>query len=601
MKENPTMKNNIILAILIVILQSGSYSQITSFGLEGKTVNCIELRDNVLYVGTTDDGVFRRALDDTGWVSLGLQGKLITSLYPHSPDSAGFSMLAGLHAYRTPDDTTLIFGLTGSGWVPADSGVNKSISNTISSINGALKSDGTHLVFADGYSPVYRRDDKIWGIVFSQSYGNVVDISPFGQIWAGGMTGFSYPFITKSTDEGENWSGMAFFSSGPDAFFSLAFSPLDSDIVYGSRWSGIVMKTTNGGTDWNVISDSVWRAKVAIDPLVPDHLFCGGEEASRGELIESNDGGATWHDVSLPDSVKQITSLTISARDSLDVYLATRGSGVYHFRQFTPAFGLNVSPEWNMISIPKHVPDYRSASLFPGSSSGAFSYEGSYHLKDTLEHGKGYWLKYPSAQFLRIGSGENINSDTINVNAGWNMIGSISKPVKTSTITSDPPGIVTSLFHTYHGSYSISDSIKPGSAYWVKVSQSGQLVLSASSVASASNRIRIVPSSELPPPPPGVESANPATQIPHQFALEQNYPNPFNPTTRFSYALPLDVHVTLTVYNVLGQVVATVVDEIQEAGFRSVEFNAGSLSSGIYYYRLTAGEFTEIKKMLLLK
>ena len=600
------MKKNIFLILLIVMLQSGSYGQITKFGLEGKTVNCIELLDNVLYVGTTGDGVFRRALADTGWISLGLQGKYIKSLYPHSLDSSGFTMLAGVDANQIPGDTTVMFGLTGSGWVPADSGMNHSYSSQIPSINGAIKFPDEHIVFAGGDYPLSRRVGQVWTTVLSVGPCYVVDISPFGQIWAGGHTGFSYPFVAKSTDDGENWSLTAFDYSFADAFQSLAFSPLDSDIVYASSWYGGVIKTTNGGTDWNVSAVGFLSPKLSMDPLVPDHLFCGGGETSTGKLIESNDGGATWHDVSLPDSVKNIRDLTISIGDSLDVYLATRGSGVYHFRQFTPAFGLNVSPEWNMISIPKHVADYRSASLFPGSSSGAYSYEGSYRLKDTLEHGKGYWLKYPTAQFLRIGSGENINSDTINVNAGWNMIGSISKPVNTSTITSDPPGIITSQFHAYQGSYSISDSIKPGSAYWVKVSQSGQLVLSASSVTSASNssllrRIRIVPSSELPPPPPGVEGADPASHIPHQFALEQNYPNPFNPTTRIEYDLPVAARVQVTIYNLLGQEVAKLVDERQDAGFKSVEWNASKIASGVYFYRLVSDKFTDMKKLIVVK
>jgi len=92
-----------------------------------------------------------------------------------------------------------------------------------------------------------------------------------------------------------------------------------------------------------------------------------------------------------------------------------------------------------------------------------------------------------------------------------------------------------------------------------------------------------------------------AKEIPSQFALAQNFPNPFNPTTMLSYSLPADVHVTLNVYDVLGREVARLVDEFQSAGYKSVEFDAGKLPSGVYYYRLTAGTFNDIKKMLLTK
>ncbi|GEM_PF-4322194 len=92
-----------------------------------------------------------------------------------------------------------------------------------------------------------------------------------------------------------------------------------------------------------------------------------------------------------------------------------------------------------------------------------------------------------------------------------------------------------------------------------------------------------------------------ASLPPKSFYLAQNYPNPFNPTTRFDYGLPTDEHVTLRIFNTLGQEVAKVVDEFQPAGYKSVSIDAHHLPSGLYFYRLTAGNFTDIRKMLLLK
>ncbi len=90
------------------------------------------------------------------------------------------------------------------------------------------------------------------------------------------------------------------------------------------------------------------------------------------------------------------------------------------------------------------------------------------------------------------------------------------------------------------------------------------------------------------------------------FRLDRNYPNPFNPQTEISYALPVDCRVSLTVYNILGQKVVTLVDEFQEAGKKNVLWDGKNASghelpSGIYFYRIDAGEVTQARKMVILK
>lgn len=90
-------------------------------------------------------------------------------------------------------------------------------------------------------------------------------------------------------------------------------------------------------------------------------------------------------------------------------------------------------------------------------------------------------------------------------------------------------------------------------------------------------------------------------EVPDVFALNQNYPNPFNPSTEISFDLPTASHVELTIYNILGQKVETLVDGERDAGSHTVTWNADPYSTGVYFYRITAKDFTETKKMLMLK
>jgi hypothetical protein len=178
----------------------------------------------------------------------------------------------------------------------------------------------------------------------------------------------------------------------------------------------------------------------------------GSDELSGNGWDSDNNGG---------DFVKQSA---LSPQNSSGVEFAPPGISF--------VFGAN----WNMVSVPLAVEDYRKSSLFPVASSAAFAFDAGYAAKETLEQGVGYWLKFPGIDTVTL-FGTGLALDTVDVSEGWNMIGSIGSPAATSAIEEIPPGIVVSPYFGYNGSYSIIDTILPSRACWVKVSAGGKLVL----------------------------------------------------------------------------------------------------------------------------
>ncbi|MBP3193974.1 T9SS type A sorting domain-containing protein [Natronogracilivirgula saccharolytica] len=99
----------------------------------------------------------------------------------------------------------------------------------------------------------------------------------------------------------------------------------------------------------------------------------------------------------------------------------------------------------------------------------------------------------------------------------------------------------------------------------------------------------------------GPTDAEQISDVPDEFGLDQNYPNPFNPVTTINYQVPESEHVTIQVYNVIGERVATLVNEVQDAGHHSVEFDGSRFASGVYIYRMQAGDFVDVRKLTLTK
>jgi hypothetical protein len=269
-----------------------------------------------------------------------------------------------------------------------------------------------------------------------------------------------------------------------------------------------------------------------------------------------------------------------------EVRLSNRACTVGYFSVRTMI--IPVSSRWNLISLPGAAGDARRITLFPDATSRAFAYTDHYIVRDSLHLGAGYWVKFPEAGAITLVC-VGICEMPVDVSPGWNLIGSVCDPVPVSGILTTPPGLSTSSFYGYDGRYRRMDTIQPGKGYWVKAAQAGSLFLSASAPhpGPARGLIRITRTNETPPLPPNESDEN-GSPVPVEYALGQNYPNPFNPATTIRYQLPAVSYVRVTVFNTLGQVVSRLVDGIEDAGFRSVEWDALSAATGIYFCRMDA-------------
>ena len=136
---------------------------------------------------------------------------------------------------------------------------------------------------------------------------------------------------------------------------------------------------------------------------------------------------------------------------------------------------------------------------------------------------------------------------------------------------------------------------RPGDVVWLRFTGRPMVTLSVSEARNSLNAALNVQKKK------GEGEAVPVT-----YALQQNYPNPFNPTTTIEYAIPVAGRVTLDVYNLLGERVASLVDDVQEAGVYRVGWdgrdkNGETVATGVYLYRVKSGNFSSVRKLLLLK
>ena len=285
---------------------------------------------------------------------------------------------------------------------------------------------------------------------------------------------------------------------------------------------------------------------------------------------------------------------------------------------------ISMMNDWNLISgISSSVPATSiqdpEGIILPGT---LYEFNGSYIQAETLEPGKGYWIR-------SAGPGEIIISDDIRAK----RLPFISKMDGANTISFNDQTLYFGVTVPDNEKLSYSAPPKPPSGVfdarfqgdWIYCEDSGKIELTdqAESLSISFNiankttwvLINIESDEEYDLSGSGeliiAEVLNgfilrKNSVLPHSYALHQNFPNPFNPVTSLRYDLPKQSFVTLTIYDLIGREITQLVNTTQEAGFRSVQWDATDsfgkpVSAGIYLYKITTGEFVQTKKMVLVK
>ena len=187
-----------------------------------------------------------------------------------------------------------------------------------------------------------------------------------------------------------------------------------------------------------------------------------------GAYTLSVDGKALWTQTSPASGAAY--GVTLAAEDQTEEL---------DFGAWSPsAFHFPVSRNWNIVSVPVLTPDLAVTSMFPLSNVSAYSFHsGEYAVEQDLETGEGYWMKFTQGHDVWM-AGPRISAETVNVETGWNFIGSVSNSLPVSDLVTIPPGLLSRYIYGFDGGSFLASEIEPGKGYWVVATAPGMVVIS---------------------------------------------------------------------------------------------------------------------------
>ena len=347
--------------------------------------------------------------------------------------------------------------------------------------------------------------------------------------------------VFRSNDNGTNWKQI---NNGFSSYSTYSLVIRDSNIFAGNL-NGVYL-STNNGTTWTRIINGMDSSQAVFSlALCGNNIIAGTDIA----IYISTNNGTNWVMTGVP-GYRDIDCLLVNG---LDIYAGTQ-YGLY--------FSNDCGISWILIGLPT----YTVASLavcgnnIIAGTVNQYKSEGKIFI--STDNGNYWKLSVTTSSVYSLTSiGSYIFAGT-----DYGVILSTNNGTEWS-----PIGLT---------SYTVNSIIILGEDIFAGTNGAGIWRRPLSELVSVSKEVNLSPK---------------------DYKLSPNYPNPFNPSTQISYSLPSATNVKLIVYNTSGQIVKVLENGFKNAGNYSINFNASDLPSGIYFYKLEAGQFSQVKKMMLLK
>jgi photosystem II stability/assembly factor-like uncharacterized protein len=583
-------------------------------GMSPQELRAITSMGGQTIVGTSDGTVYRKSKGSETWQKMGQAPVSQANDYEFMGPDSGYVVGNGSTIHFTTNG--------GESWTPQTTEYHFDDFNAV----GFSDSQNGFVVGTTGIIYKTSNGGSTWqykeGLHTNPDYNDVYTDS--GNVQIVGSNGT----MIRSTNGGDSWTTVD--SKTGMCLFDISMPNRRNGTAVGNY--GTIITTSDSGVTWNAVNSGTTRKlnTVAIDPENYKNQYVGGDS---GYIARSSDGGFSWAEEEVPTKQK-INKLFYA--DSTDIWAAC-DSGVILRRTNPPAAPANVKIDevysdsadinWEQNSSLSLVHlsgksendhDFSEMATIPGNYS-QFTVTG-------LEEGTRYWFFLQGErEGVKSGKSNTVscrtklitpalisveNSDSTTIALFWhnNSLKSTevhidkydsgyynSNMYKREFKTLSDTGFTLQAIVDAEDTSYIDSDIEPGKTYHYRIK-----VINDSTESFYSNVVSVRTT---------VTDIENHSSIPMEYSLSQNYPNPFNPSTKIKYSIPFTTdagnttqrNTTLKIYDVLGNEIATIVNENQPPGNYEYIWNTNNISSGVYFYVLRSGTFKQTKKMVLLR